>query len=129
MFNATTPCEDPQLGSTHSDDLQYTFGEAWAKGASEGYSDDQITLSTQLMDYWINFAYHLDPNGDCLPEWPAHDFPGNKNSLSIIPGALSVIQDDFREDKMDWMNDSAVAKGLWMRDSESVTAELRRLSA
>ncbi|KAL1412218.1 hypothetical protein Q8F55_003229 [Vanrija albida] len=131
LFNATRPGAGPQLGSTHSDDIAYVLGDVWRKGTEGNYTAAQVELSTQLMDYWIAFAYFADPNNGCLPDWPAHAFPGNKNSLRIQPGALGVIQDDFREDKMDWMNDSVVSKELWQRDAAGagVVAELRRMSA
>jgi hypothetical protein len=38
--------------------------------------------------------------GDEFLHWPAHVYPGNKNSISLIPGNVTVAQDGFRE-KMD----------------------------
>lgn len=73
------------------------------------------------MSYWLNFAYYLDPNGEphgssagnaTAPQggkcgkkatrtaWLPHSYPDNKNSLRLAPGAITLSQDDFREDQM-----------------------------
>jgi carboxylesterase type B len=58
------------------------------------------------MNYWINFAYYLDPNGcednmdSSAVYWPAHEHPENRNMMRMDPGAFSVVQDDYREEQM-----------------------------
>ncbi|TXT07334.1 hypothetical protein VHUM_03054 [Vanrija humicola] len=171
FFNATGPCEEPQLGSewrravwekatdrqsllTHPPTQAHMPTTSSTCSARRGprarRRGTRPTRSSCRPSSWtigecavvrfrraadaarrLNFAYNADPNGECLPEWPAHRYPDNKNSLRVVPGDVGVLQDDFREAQMDWMNDSAVAKGLYMRDGAAgeVTAELRRMSA
>jgi hypothetical protein len=53
-------------------------------------------------------VYCLDPNGEGasgLAYWPTHHFPANKNSLEMDIGSLKVIQDDFREESIAFINE------------------------
>lgn len=54
----------------------------------------------------INFVYHSDPNGKkCKnPTWKAHTYPKNKNSLLLGVDDVRVIQDDYRDDRIDIFN-------------------------
>jgi len=62
----------------------------------------------------LNFAYNQDPNSVNLPNWPQHDYPANKNCLQLLPGNVTVIQDDFREDRVAMWNDPEVAYQMYM---------------
>lgn len=58
-------------------------------------------------------------NNTALPLWPQHTFPGNKNSLEFVPGAISVIQDDYREQQMDVFfppNQDVIDQFNWRRE-------------
>lgn len=105
------------------------------------YTPENIEISRAMMNYFINFAYHLDPNGPtaelhtersaCNPGhplkrtddrqpfnttfWNTHHFPCNKNSLRMAPSQFGIIQDDFREERMAVFNDPDIAKHLWIR--------------
>lgn len=76
------------------------------------WSFDDYAMSLNMMDYWINFANNLDPNGPSVPNWAAHNFPANKNILRLKPGQVQVIQDDFREDRISIFNDPTLATVL-----------------
>jgi carboxylesterase type B len=67
-------------------------------------------MSENMMDYWTTFAHNLDPNGPGLPSWTPHNYPANKDILQLRPGAVKVIQDDFREDRIALFNDPARAE-------------------
>jgi len=95
----------------HSSDLPYLFGRATA---ANNYTATQTEAAKGLMNYWINFAYYLDPNGrkrhkgdrdhkdgsDLATYWPPHRYPDNKNQIRMAVGNFSVVQDDYREDQM-----------------------------
>lgn len=95
----------------HAIDIPYVFGLA-SPLIPVGYNLQDKALSTNMMDYWINFGRNLDPNGNGAPQWPTHNFPSNKNIMRLVPGGVSVIQDDFREDDVALFNRPEVADVL-----------------
>lgn len=44
--------------------------------------------------------------------WPTHEYPANKNSLRFLPNSLSLMQDDFREEPMAYINSEKVAMAM-----------------
>jgi carboxylesterase type B len=95
----------------HAIDIPYVFGLATPL-IPVGYTLESKAMSTNMMDYWINFGRNMDPNGNGAPQWPTHNFPANKNILRLLPGGVSVIQDDFREDSAALFNQPEVANVL-----------------
>jgi len=64
------------LGASHGAELFYIF-EPMNKKA--GYTDVDIKLSNQMLDYWTNFAKTGDPNGKGLPHWPTYNRKTEEN--------------------------------------------------
>lgn len=65
FFDRMLPGDD--CGAWHSSDLWYWFGtldHCWRP-----FTDQDRTLSAQMVDYLTNFAKTGDPNGDGLPAW------------------------------------------------------------
>lgn len=111
-FTAPIPILPGNYGVAHATEILSVFGLV-SPLLPVGWSARDETLSHNIMDYWVNFAYNLDPNGPGLPGWPAHEFPANKNALQFHPGNITVIQDDFREDRIAVFNDPVIAPQIF----------------
>jgi para-nitrobenzyl esterase len=63
-------------GAAHGSEVSYVFGHL-GQNPSVKVTDEQRSLSEQMVKYWTNFAKKLDPNGEELPQWPifAEDKP------------------------------------------------------
>ncbi|KAL1407841.1 hypothetical protein Q8F55_007277 [Vanrija albida] len=59
-FKSLNPGSSPANGFVHAADVFYTFGQV---NTTANYTTAQVEVSEALMNYWINFAYYLDPNG------------------------------------------------------------------
>ncbi|BEJ09791.1 hypothetical protein CcaverHIS641_0607060 [Cutaneotrichosporon cavernicola] len=113
-FRGPTPNIDGFLGIPHSSDVPYVFGVAVPEN---NYTAEAEVLGQQIMDYWINFATYLDPNGDpnlpCdppSPYWPPHG--ATKDSMRFDSANLTVVPDTFREDQMAVFDEPDVAAAL-----------------
>ena len=58
-----------ETGTPHSGELPYVFGNRGAKAES----DPDPRLTSQVQQYWTNFAKSGNPNGVSLPLWPRYD--------------------------------------------------------
>ena len=70
--------KSPKIGVTpHVFELPFVFGNLNTKDIAEQFqlegNEQEITLSNQTMDAWINFARNGNPNHAELPEWYAYD--------------------------------------------------------
>jgi len=83
----------------HGAELPFVFHSAEQLGAK--FTTDEQVLADTVIDYWVSFVKHLDPNTDSrhAPNrtvWPR--FTGQaKNYLVVGPSKVSVHHDPFRE--------------------------------
>ena len=80
------------LGPTHTSEMPYVFGTfneyaAESTGGTSTWKPTALeqTLSTQIMDYWLDFARYLTPNGPGseAPVWP-HARCGESNDFMVF---------------------------------------------
>ncbi len=78
------------LGAYHASELLYLFATV-GLGAPEPLTAGQRELSTQMIQYWANFARSGDPNGPGLPAWEPFT---NDDPVPIVqglaPGAAGI---------------------------------------
>jgi para-nitrobenzyl esterase len=65
-------------GAGHGNEIPYVFKSLDPKKKSE----DDLKLSEQMAQYWVNFAKTRNPNGKGLPEWPV--FNEDKNTVMYL---------------------------------------------
>ncbi|KAG8710875.1 hypothetical protein FRC09_020892 [Ceratobasidium sp. 395] len=64
----------------------------------------QVDLQRAIGDYWIAFAYNLDPNPPAelnYPTWPAYGL--NKTALQLLASNITLVQDTNRTDATDFI--------------------------
>ncbi|XAO27820.1 hypothetical protein I312_106683 [Cryptococcus bacillisporus CA1280] len=121
QFEQLTPGAPKYLGSYHGSEVIYVFGAANPKlaataGSKANYTEADQQLSQTMMNYWINFAYYHNPNGNGdssnttgganATYWPTHDVTANnKNILRLKSDNITVFQDDYREQQMEFFLD------------------------
>ena len=66
------PLHAKTLGTFHSDDIEYVFGNLDSRRGAAWRKQD-YKLSDQMQTYWTNFAKTGDPNSAALAKWPAYE--------------------------------------------------------
>nr|ODN89252.1 hypothetical protein L204_06189 [Cryptococcus depauperatus CBS 7855] len=114
-FEQPTPGSAPRLGVYHASEVPYVFGIARPGDHyppfSSNYTEADSKLTDSILNYWINFAYYNDPNGNESgttneTNWEPHVIAENKNILRLKANNIGIFQDDFREQQMDFFIDN-----------------------
>ncbi|VDC07074.1 unnamed protein product [Peniophora sp. CBMAI 1063] len=95
----------------HRAGTQHAYSYLWKGGKQNqvlgaAHTNDMTSIYAggELLDYLINFAVHLTPNGKSseLLEWPRYTL-GSKQLMTFLDGeeSLAVTKDDYREEAMD----------------------------
>jgi para-nitrobenzyl esterase len=68
--------DSARLRAYHASEIAYVFDNPEPRSPWEAADRE---LSAQMLQYWVNFATHGDPNGKGLPAWPAYDEKTDRN--------------------------------------------------
>jgi para-nitrobenzyl esterase len=66
------------------------------KGSAPKYDATDAAVSTQIQQYWTNFAKTGDPNGGSLPKWPKFD-PAARPYMDLTAQGPAVSEGLRRE--------------------------------
>jgi para-nitrobenzyl esterase len=75
QFSRVAPGRE-SVGAAHGSELPYVFGTLLAAGhgaSQSNYDATDAAVSSQMEQYWTNFAKSGNPNGGSLPQWPKFD--------------------------------------------------------
>ncbi|GLY83370.1 carboxylic ester hydrolase [Actinoallomurus iriomotensis] len=72
------------LGAYHASDLNYLFD------MPTKLQPDQNVLSREMIEYWMGFMYHGNPNHPGLPAWPSATQENGSPVLSLAPGSGGI---------------------------------------
>ncbi|KAG9128050.1 hypothetical protein FRC07_005637 [Ceratobasidium sp. 392] len=88
----------PEYGVGHFADIQMVF-----RWFDDETSKEMVELSDIILSYWLNFVYYLDPNPKDrkLPLWS--QYGSEAKSLQLKIDNFTMISDDFREDRIEWL--------------------------
>ena len=105
------------VGAFHSDDIDYVFGQLDAREGAKWRPEDR-KLSSEMVEYWTNFARNGNPNGDGLPQWPTYDAADNWQVMHL--DATSEAKPDTQRARYlfldkEWGNPAAKSEALAQR--------------
>lgn len=94
MFAWKTPELGGKLGATHTLEIPFVFGTLGDQpfGILAARTTETDKISFNMMDAWINFARHGDPNHDGIPKWPAFN---TKTRSNMVFGIDTRVENDL----------------------------------
>ena len=102
LFSWKTPEYGGKLGAPHSLEIPFVFGTLGNKSVdifpARNAETDKLSLS--MMDAWIDFARHGDPNHSGIPHWPA--FNTKTRATMVFDKETRVENNLFAERNKAW---------------------------
>ncbi|KAG9094923.1 hypothetical protein FRC06_010334 [Ceratobasidium sp. 370] len=102
LMREPPPNFTPVLGVQHGGDI--TFVMQTLGTVNPNASPAVLELVRTVGDYWINFAYNLDPNpksGPKRPNWPTYGKAGN--ALQLLAANVTSFKDVARKQATDFV--------------------------
>lgn len=92
-----------ELGAPHSDEIEYVFGTLDAREGTKWRPEDRA-LSSEMGQYWTDFARTGNPNGAGLPNWPQYNAADNWQVMHL--NATSRATPDMQRARYLFLNDT-----------------------
>lgn len=92
----------PMLGITHGGDIPFALQMVPIQAPSA--SPAVVELGQTMGDYWISFAYHLDPNAEGepnSPNWPIYS--NQSTAIQFLASNVTTIKDSDRSKAIDFI--------------------------
>jgi len=95
------------VGAFHSLDVPFVFGnfKQYLEGIKVGdftVPDNDLQLSSDMMEYWLNFAATLNPNGNGLSNWvPLSQTPNGNGHYNELRNPGMGMEAGFHEAQME----------------------------
>ena len=81
------------LGTYHSGELIYAYGNVKNCKVKGRYNDSDIKLSEIMLSYWTNFAKNGNPNGEDLPIW--NKYNSSTDKVMELGDNVGLIDDQY----------------------------------
>ncbi|KAG8784828.1 hypothetical protein FRC12_018245 [Ceratobasidium sp. 428] len=92
----------PQFGVKHSGDIPFAL--QFVRVVNPNASAELLDLAQAMGDYWINFAYNLDPNTRSEPKRPGWPVYGKTEAaLQFLASNITTFGDSARASAMDFI--------------------------
>ncbi|QRW08042.1 carbohydrate esterase family 10 protein [Ceratobasidium sp. AG-Ba] len=92
----------PAWGVRHGGDIAFVFQMLGVFDPSA--PPELLDFVHTIADYWLNFAYYLDPNSESLtkvPYWPPYDT--DASALQLLANNITSFKDSFRAEAIDFI--------------------------
>jgi len=104
LFTWKTPFDGGKYGALHALEIAFVFQtfmdeHIWLFPKR---TEETITLSEKMMDYWISFAKTSTPNSDGVFNWPKYD--SEKRKTIIFNTNIEIKEDPLSEERKMWNN-------------------------
>ena len=102
LFTWQTPFEDGKYGAMHALEIAFVFhtfmdDHLWIFPKR---SEEVISLSDKIMDYWASFAKTGNPNHDGVFNWPQYDI--EKRKTIVFNTNIEVTEDPLGKEREMW---------------------------
>jgi para-nitrobenzyl esterase len=102
LFTWKTPFEDGKYGSMHALEIPFIFHTfmddyLWIFPKR---TEETVSLSEKMMDFWISFAKTGNPNHGGVFNWPNYDI--EKRKTIIFDTNIEVIEDPYSKEREMW---------------------------
>ncbi len=97
LFNWKSPAMDGILGSCHSLEVGFVFGNRYEEFCGSGPLADR--LSRNMQDAWLAFARTGNPSCDSLGNWPTY---GNLRETMVLGENFYIEKSPYDEERRAW---------------------------